>query len=376
MGRWKTGDDGLYWDEADSGPDQGTPTPEQLAAQQQSSTSTQPSTIDGQPSQGWSTTVPTDWSKYATDISSSLDPNHQIDQQPANNWIYDESHLADTQPASTVKAPTTPTYQQMEGVDMNKMNDASHTSDKYTASRILASGGSIQDAAAAIGAQVISPTKMRLTRGEGAGAIIDIRRDEEGANALQWLVEGGSGGGSTGASGGGISSLLSRLAGGAAGAGGSMGSGAAGASMGMFGDKAQTLWDMLMGRAGQSLVPGSKDPLIANQVNAFSAQNQRAGRDYIDDLAESRGPISNLQGEKRLMAEKQGQAVGGFQATLMQRETDARRQEIQQALNGAMGFLNERDRMALQRELEYLSMGQRAFEFDENNEFRRSPLGS
>lgn len=94
---------------------------------------------------------------------------------------------------SNTPAPKPQSYGFMEGVDQNKMNDQSVTSPKYIASRILASGGSLQDAAKAIGATMTSPTNMRLSTGEE----IDTRRDEEGANALQWLVLGGGGGGAT-----------------------------------------------------------------------------------------------------------------------------------------------------------------------------------
>lgn len=90
--------------------------------------------------------------------------------------------------APTAPAAGTP-YGYMEGVDVNKLNDPSHQSEKYIASRILASGGSLQQAAAAIGATVLDATRMRLRSGE----VIDTRRDEEGANALQWLVQGGGG---------------------------------------------------------------------------------------------------------------------------------------------------------------------------------------
>lgn len=89
----------------------------------------------------------------------------------------------------SVSSGAAPQYQYMEGVDTGKLNDPSHTTPKYVASRILASGGSLEDAARAVGAKVLDKTKMLLN-----GEVIDTRRDEEGANALQWLVERGSDG--------------------------------------------------------------------------------------------------------------------------------------------------------------------------------------
>lgn len=102
----------------------------------------------------------------------------------------------DPTPNTTPTAPAGGGYGPMEGVDATKLNDPSHQSDKYIAARILASGGSLQQAAAAIGATVIDGTRMRLRTGE----VIDTRRDQEGANALQWLVEGGGSGGAANAS--------------------------------------------------------------------------------------------------------------------------------------------------------------------------------
>jgi len=79
-----------------------------------------------------------------------------------------------------------PTYNAIEGTDARKMNDLSWNTPKYTAARILSAGGNIQQAAQAVGGTVVDATRFRLPTGE----IIDTRRDEEGANRLQWLVLG------------------------------------------------------------------------------------------------------------------------------------------------------------------------------------------
>ena len=84
-----------------------------------------------------------------------------------------------------------------------------------------------------------------------------------------------------------------------------------------------------------------------------------------------------------MVAEKAGQAGGAFQAQLMQQELNSRRQEIQQALSGALGYLSDQQKMQLQAQLaqmdnalQYANLGQNAYQFDQNNQFRNSPLGS
>jgi len=107
---------------------------------------------------------------------------------PSNTGFYYPQNQTTQQSAPTTQQ-SAPQYSYMEGVDPAKMNDANFSSPKYVASRILASGGTLQQAAAAIGATVLDGTRMKLSTGEE----IDTRRDEEGANQLQWLVQGGGG---------------------------------------------------------------------------------------------------------------------------------------------------------------------------------------
>jgi hypothetical protein len=160
---------------------------------------------------------------------------------------------------------------------------------------------------------------------------------------------------------------------------------AAGAGTGSIGGAGGSgpIWDFLMNQMNQSKQVNRKDPIIANQVNAFDAAQTRASRNYLDQLAEQGGPNANLGMETRMDAEKRGQASGGFQAQLMQQELTARRQEIQQALSGTLGWLSDDKKLALQKELaqmdnalQYSQLGQNAYQFDVNDEFRRSPLAS
>lgn len=110
-------------------------------------------------------------SPYANDVSWS---SPQIEQPEAPT------------PMPTMPSAQAPQYQYMEGVDTSKMYDTSHNSPKYLISRQLASGVPMSEAIKAVpGTIQLDATRFLLN-----GEIIDTRRDEEGANALQWLVIG------------------------------------------------------------------------------------------------------------------------------------------------------------------------------------------
>lgn len=311
-----------------------------------------------------------------TYVQGSTQPDGGIAYIPPGGTTWQQQ----AEPAPTAPAvPPQGGYQYMEGVDTGKLNDPSHTTPKYVASRILASGGSLADAAAAIGAKVIDAERMQLPTGE----MIDTRRDatgangQPGANQLQWLVMGDGSGSQTGTPGmtgqstnlpygaqtlsGGTGSFGGGLSGSAfsqGGYGGQIGESSASQFAGVpYGGRGDTLWNTLMTRAGQNIIPSEKDPIIAGQVNAFRAEQDRSTRNQIDALAESGGPLNNLNQERRLLNEKASQATGQLQSQVMQNELTARRQEVQAALNGAMGLLTEEQRMALQRELSYLDAG-------------------
>lgn len=115
--------------------------------------------------------------------------------------------------------------------------------------------------------------------------------------------------------------------------------------------RGDALYQQLSDRAHQGLAIDRNDPVIRAQADAFNANQQRASRDYLSDLAEKSGPYANLRGEQRMQAEKTGQATGGFEAQLMGRELQSRRAEIQDALNGQAGLLSADQVHQLQREL-------------------------
>ena len=111
------------------------------------------------------------------------------------------------------------------------------------------------------------------------------------------------------------------------------------------------LYGQLGARGQQGLNVNPNDPLIKGQVDAFNAAQQRSGRDYLSNAAESQGPLANLRGEQRMAQEKIGQNTGTFQAELMQRELGARRDEIAQALSQQGQMLGGDQQRNLQMQL-------------------------
>lgn len=117
---------------------------------------------------------------------------------------------------------------------------------------------------------------------------------------------------------------------------------------------ADAFYQQLLARSQQGLNVSRTDPAIRSQADAFSAQGERARREYLNDLAESTGPLANIRGEERLSAQRLGQASGAFEAQLMGQEVAARRDEIAQALQLMAGRLTAEQSMALERELAML----------------------
>lgn len=115
--------------------------------------------------------------------------------------------------------------------------------------------------------------------------------------------------------------------------------------------RADSLYGTLLGRAQQGLDVDPNNPVIRAQTDVFNANQDRARRGYLSDTAERSGPYANLQGERRMTAEKVGQAGGEFQAQLMGRELQSKRDEIAQALSGMQGMLSADQAANLQRQL-------------------------
>jgi hypothetical protein len=115
--------------------------------------------------------------------------------------------------------------------------------------------------------------------------------------------------------------------------------------------RADALYNTYLERSGQALDLDADDPIIAGQVDAFRAAQQRQLRDYIGDLAEKSGPISNLESMQRIANERVGQDVSGFQAQVLGRELSTRRAEIADALSSTAGLLSADQDANLRREL-------------------------
>lgn len=115
--------------------------------------------------------------------------------------------------------------------------------------------------------------------------------------------------------------------------------------------RGDNLYNMLLEQAKQGLAVDRNNPVIRAQADAYSAQQERAGRNYISDAAERGGPYANIEGVRRMVAEHAGQAAGAFEANLMGQEVAAKRQEIAQALAGMGGYLTAAQQNELQRQL-------------------------
>lgn len=114
------------------------------------------------------------------------------------------------------------------------------------------------------------------------------------------------------------------------------------------------LYGQLMGRAQQNVSADPNTPVVQGQVNAFRAEQDRAKRNYISDVAEQDGPYGNVSGERRMANERTGQATSAFQAELMGREVAAKRAEVADALNSMRGILTADQQANLTQQLHLL----------------------
>ena len=132
------------------------------------------------------------------------------------------------------------------------------------------------------------------------------------------------------------------------------------------------LFDLLMERIKGPVTPDANDPTIRGQADAFSAQQQRASRNYLADLAEKGGPYMNMTGEQRLASERAGQLSGQMESELIGREQDFRRKSISQDLGLYGSLLSDAEKTDLQRELGQgeLALGRDRMNLD-NDEFLR-----
>lgn len=104
-------------------------------------------------------------------------------------------------------------------------------------------------------------------------------------------------------------------------------------------ERMNALYGTLSDRARTSLAVDRNDPVIRAEADAYAAQQRRAQRDYISDTAERSGPLANIQGERRMAAQRFGQATGAYEAGLIGRERGARRGEVSEAIAAMSSLL-------------------------------------
>jgi len=109
----------------------------------------------------------------------------------------------------------------------------------------------------------------------------------------------------------------------------------------------------LLQKASQGTTVDQNDPNFRQQADTYNARVERDKRNYVADQAEKLGPYQSgaLQGEERVASERAGQAKGQFEADLVGRELQARRQEIAQYMTMLGGVISDDERSMLQREL-------------------------
>jgi hypothetical protein len=132
---------------------------------------------------------------------------------------------------------------------------------------------------------------------------------------------------------------------------------------------------MLLARAKQGTTIDRNDSNIRQQVDPYAAAQERARRNYLADAAEQLGPTANLRGESRVAMERAGQATGAFEGQLIGRELENRRSEIQHALDSLGNRLTEDQRIALQKELGYLSDATQRYGIDSNERQNNAQVG-
>lgn len=118
------------------------------------------------------------------------------------------------------------------------------------------------------------------------------------------------------------------------------------------------LYQRLLADSQQSLnIDPNTDPNIRVQADAYSANEERARRNYISDAAERGGPLANIEGTRRMAAERMGQRTGQFEAGLVGSELTARRAAIQDRLHSMQGMLSDQQVQELQHELALMDNG-------------------
>lgn len=139
--------------------------------------------------------------------------------------------------------------------------------------------------------------------------------------------------------------------------------------------RADSLYNTLLGRAQQSLTINASDPVIKGQVDAYRAEQDRGARNSQTQWAEQSGPYANPQGQERMLAEKSAQATSGLQASLIGNELTSRRNEIQNSLTQMGGLLSDEQRTNLQQQLGLIDANLRQQGINSGNDQFSATLG-
>lgn len=242
--------------------------------------------------------------------------------------------------------------QAIQGIQFGAGSDGGKTKVNYNPAQFIADN----QGGFAAGVTMVSPDKIRLPDGE----IVDIGGDigANGQGSAWWGSEKDwAEGEAAGLHGGG-------------GSGGGASQNGGGFQVGTpatpyDATRSNALFQTLLERSKQGLnIDAANDANIRQQADPFEAAMVRAERERMADMAESRGQFSNLEGERRLGAEKVGQAAGQFESSLISQEVQARRDEIQNALTSMQGMLSQDQQEALQRELAQLDAQLKRYSID------------
>jgi hypothetical protein len=114
--------------------------------------------------------------------------------------------------------------------------------------------------------------------------------------------------------------------------------------------------DTLMSRLTQPTTIDTNDPAFRKQADTYAAASERARRNAVSDAAEAAGPYGTgaLQGQQRMLTENAAQQQAGFEADLVGREIQNKRDEVQNALTSMTGLLSQDQQNALQLQLAQL----------------------
>lgn len=142
----------------------------------------------------------------------------------------------------------------------------------------------------------------------------------------------------------------------------------------------RVLREMLMKMAQQGTTVDQNAPEYRQQVDSFTAQQDRARRQYESESAErlsaeGLGDSGAMENERRFGMERAGQQSGMFESQLIAQELQSRRDEIRFALEGLGGMISEEQTRNLERELKQIDVALAQEMSDLEARLKREQLG-